>query len=268
MTRENGKSSIPEILSPESFWKELKSRRFPIRERNAYQYARHILSQFPPPHFLSKVIESLQFTDKNQFDQYVKAATQAVKQHVGQQPYYAAFTDIPSSGSWLYDLLERKGVPGAQGFAIADCYNGIARGTTDHIPTGASLLLADDFAISGAQLTDDLLNPRTGFIRPHSEFTVNAFLLQSHPIARNRILRFANSVTSVGPDILRLSDTMDRAELNFLTGLELQLARDDLITDESLFFTWYKLPDNIPKTFTHSHYRLFEEQDFRPPYRK
>lgn len=280
-----------------AFSSDIQARALPIEVEDAYDFAKAILKQKPPHDWLKRVTNGLQFINQDLFNADLSAMAKMATIFLIDRPYAVTFNSQEKSDYWIYQQLIERGMP-----STAEQYNdhtsdifdleterewasirdsglparelrlllrkvksGIVR-WVDSLPPDHLICAFDDFSLSGLAF-EELLMPS----QKHSETSrFHGFALYATRSAKKRLKNNNISMHRVRRNVYPLGRTMDKADVDFLTNTMRELG-DDAADFKSniLFWTWYKIPDNMPTIFTGRGYPpLIRKEKFQPPYRQ
>ncbi|HVZ67486.1 MAG TPA: hypothetical protein VG917_04425 [Patescibacteria group bacterium] len=267
-------SSIESAIS--GFQYKIAEKKLPIQQEDARNFATAVMDYSPPEGFFDAIADSMQYIPKRQFNRDLQKAAREGNALTSDKPYYAVVHHNPGSGIWVYRNLVDRGMKPAEKVinrnsremgAILEKYNIDKEALLGEIPKDTHILVPDDLSITGSQIADEMLG-----LLPPGYFKQSVLLLYSSDYADSAIndVDPKIKVIRVGQKIKNFGD-LDPKIFEFISRLNdhANMARDGATEEtESLFWTWYKIPDRIPHIFLGKGGLpvLIRRQDFQPPY--
>lgn len=267
------------------FIEGIKERELPIEADNAKAFAQYVLAQNPPDGFLERLTAGLQYKSEEAFENDFQSYAESLKGFFNSnEPYAVAFDDLDGSGRWIYEKLLNAGIPAADYHFYLDMYPEVAlvpdsglidiRQIQDVLPVGAKVFAPDDFALTGTQMTDLMTQIQGNFNdrnkHPYQVLVACMYTSESADQTMNRQDPSAK-VISLSERIKPVDDFLLPNDIGFINRLISSMHEGDVFYgDNALFWTWYKVPDNI------SSYEIFTEpkcgqlinvDQFKQPYR-
>lgn len=242
----------------------LERKNLPIDSNDAYQFGHAFLERNPPAGWLNRLVTSAQYIDKPTFDRNVTDLAEIAKDHLKGREYAVSLTDRNKSDYWIYQQMLRLGLPKAAELFDWEKDERLDNRIWDpslkwleQLPSGMPVCSFDDFTISGSQLYELL----DGFPKDGKE--ENLFVCLATNLAKRTTRARSINIFQSGADISQFSETFGSEDLSFLSKLY------ELSSDWSVFFwTWYKVPDNVPRIFTGTDFPpLIRKERFQPPYK-
>lgn len=174
--------------------------------------------------------------------------------------------DERGSGQWIYDKLRQLGLSEAKATFYVD-------GTDEEknlvylpytylnskVERGEPILIADDFALSGSQIAEHVLDSFET-----ENFDTIVLLQRATAYAMNSIANYDAMPRMAGGPIRTMMETFSEEEIDYFENHV-----DFFAGDSALFWSWYKMPDNLPRMFTGKAEfpPLIRPEKFRPPYK-
>lgn len=265
----------------ETFVENIKKRVLPIDERDARLFGEFILRHGPPQGFLERLLAAFQYVDKKQFDKDFQVYSDMVKTQVANKPYVCALFDPDGSNLWIYKKLLESGLHSADkvfAYGLDDNLNNHLmtdlRKMAQLVPTGSTILVPDDLTITGAQLSD----PLSQISKNHESIVA---VLYTTAAAKNRIENNGQKYFLSVKELIPANQWLTQTDMDFLQDLTYKVSGDEMAVDltdstKALFWTWYKVPDNMFPIITAdlegvirtSNPPLIRPERFKQPYRK
>lgn len=284
-----------------AFSRDVQARALPIEPADAYDFAKAILVRKPPEGWLAKVAAGCQFIDRTTFErdlQRMARVTSSLLNPLGG--YEARFSGPSKSDAWIYNQLLELGLePAATGGEIIDKellleqkrvravmrekgrsiseeeYGDLIRKRDElvakhyrRLPSEHLICAFDDFAISGLQFSE-LLRGDKG--EGEKQNRLHAFFLYTTPIALRKFSQNKYVIHQSGVMIAPIQSALDRRDIRFLNQVmrEVDGEQADVSNSTVLFWSWHKIPDNVPAVFTGKNFPpLIRRDNFHPPYRQ
>lgn len=249
------------------FVRGLERKKLPIVPNDAYLFGHALLERNPPAGWLNRLVNTAQYIDKPTFDRNLVTLAEVATDTLKDREYAVSLTDQQKSDYWIYQNLLQLGVPEATQLFDWEKEEKLTEKSWNpwsdwikELPYGMPLCSFDDLSISGAQIAELLSwDPKKVMI---NDGEVNLFLCFATSMAkrffRNRLINVYQS----GSDIPDLRDLFRPDDTKFLDSL-------DRSNDHGvLFWTWYKVPDNVSEIFTGTGFPpLIRSERFLPPYK-
>lgn len=284
-----------------AFSRDIQARALPIEAEDAYGFAKAILDRKPPEGWLAKVAAGCQFIDRSTFERDLQRMAQVTSSLLNPLGGYEAHFSGPSkSDAWIYNQLLELGLePAATGGEIIDKellleqervkailrekqgrfnegeYDNLVKKREELIakhyrslPPDHLICAFDDFAISGLQFSELLYGDKG---EGEKQNRLHAFLLYSTPIALRKFNRDKYVVHQSGAMIAPIQSALDRRDIRFLNQVmhEVDGEQAEVSNSTVLFWSWHKIPDNVPAVFTGKNFPpLIRRENFHPPYRQ
>lgn len=241
-------------------------------------FALDIISRNPPPGFLTRLADAHQHWGQPTFYRDLRAAGEKVKEIVDDTPYFLAITGYGKSDHWISaQLLQNHGIPPPQELFSAhsgpELDNLCDIDSLDkHASAGSLLVFIDDVAISGGTVLDVILSES-----PQEKYDIGIVLLRATASAVAKVESNGVSPVVVGDPVLTLEESLSYEDLDFLRLLDKKLSppesfMHEVYKNDSLFTSWYKVPDNYPAVLSGGRYNNFpplvRRENLRPPYKK
>lgn len=275
------------------FVNRVKTSGLPIEADDAYKFAKAISEFKPPIGWLDKVIEAGVFIDKEVFERDLDKLSCAARQSLGGRSYAVTLNNRNKSDYWIYNQMVERGVPEA-----ADIYDNDREfhentalnqaflqaqmlgldippsvnpklSWKNNLPKEVPLYAFDDFTISGSMI-QGLFSADSFKDQPRNEPTV--FVGYSTQFAELWLKRFGINLTRSGRVIPSLKYRMNKKDIRFLNRVNEELGIDMITNAQTsvLFWTWYKVPDNVEEVFVGGGDLppLVRQEKFQPPYKK
>jgi hypothetical protein len=272
--RENNIGSVAEV-----FAQKIEQRtELPIVREDAYHFAIDILGYNPPHGFLERLAKGLSFMDRPNFEREIGVVAEKTREIIGSDPYLLLLPNEDSSNRWIYELLLQKGIqPAVEGIdfgMIGENRLPFYWRTwfKQNIPKGYKTLIADDFSFSDAQIKDEIL---LEFDYPNYDNSIILFGATNKAIQNITRLGKSVKVTTCGQKIDNLPEIFQKKDCQFLRHVD-ELTEPSFphgslsLKGDALFWTWYKVPDNVLEIFTGKRKEirpLIRPGNFKQPYR-
>lgn len=239
----------------------------PVYTRDVDRFRGAIEKYNPPQGFLERVLESMQYVDRKMFVHDLDKLLEVAIEILSDNEYFVVQSKRGKSDVWIYQSLLRRGLPVPTGEIRTMDYDNDDE-SFDKLQTGLQQVVFDDFAITGGWI-GDMVYSNDYLTLPRD--TRSAFFLYTTGHARERLTSKQISVYQSGKDIITLEESLEERDLSFLERLPLKLQPEIIEFSESpLFWTWYKVPDNVPSFFTGIEEKgippLIRPELFQPPY--
>lgn len=234
----------------EKFVDTIKERGLPIDEQDAKLFGEYVLEHNPPTGLLERLLAAFQYVDKEQFDKDFQIYSEMVKTQLVGKPYSCAIYEPRGSNFWIYKKLLEGGLhPAEKIFASASETDLRKFSMLDQekintlAPKDGVILIPDDLIITGVQITETLSECAK------TQKPVVA-VLYTTPRPKITIQNMDATLLSV-KELVPAKQWLTDPDLEFLQDLSLKafhqdhLATDLTLGNTALFWTWYKVPDNM-----------------------
>lgn len=265
-----------ETQDPSLFAEIIAKKDLPIDPTDAIDFAQFVIHIGAPEGFLDRLVETIQYKSEPEFALDFEEYAEAVVNDLAGKPYSTIFYKRFDSGRWIHELLMRHGLHPAEHQFTTYRYRNepLSRELGLHdpddipsiLPEGTILLIPDDFTLSGAQMgemaaigRENKLDTRVAVL--YTSELAEKELIGSRP---QSFIHLPERIKSM-KDNVTPEDIIFMQEINDLYGWETK----NLVTgDEPFFWTWYKIPDNVPEIFTEKgHHPLVRNATCKALYR-
>lgn len=298
----NPEQDIPKFL------RHTEASAFPIDPEDVISFVRAVQFFNPPERWTERVLSSLQYVDKSTFEKDLDKMALQFFSSIGEKPYAAMLSEKGKSDYWIYEQLQKRGVPQSQiqcdfemkaegnvrlNQLIAQEIDSIpnisdlsideqvkAKGKIFHgrantvdewissLPQEYPICVFDDFSVSGTMILDELL------WLPHRKQQqsgrLHVFICYASELAWKRFVNHSVTVHQSGQTIKLLSSSLTPEDIDFANKLDREVTKNKggLSDSSNLFWTWYKVPDNLPGIFIGDGLPpLIRPEKFQPPYK-
>lgn len=267
----------------------------PLDAKDVDSFSDAIQAYNPPKGWLKRVLSSMQYIDNQTFEKDLDNLARITKKELKDKPYIWLSSRPNKSDYWIYKKLLEKGLspsltvdfdtlarmrreaveklvdrsfdPVREKEKMRRFKNTFLKERKKIIPLGYPICFFDDFAISGMNIGRTALGEFQDFSHPSDEY--KAFVCYATDIALNSLSRREIYACQSGQKIHPLSSFLTTKDITFLEELHKELTQGSISDERVPFWTWYKIPDNIPKIFTGSKLPpLIRTERFQPPYKK
>ncbi len=263
-------------LSPlESFVYKIKENNLPIDESDAKQWGDFVLKYHPPSGFLDRLTKSFQYSNEEQFTSDYRNLARQLKEKFKDPDFSMLLYDRHGSANWMNFKLALSGFPTPR-----YTYYTLSAPEPPIMPAPPKdprLLIVDDFMIGGHQIEESL-----SYV-PNDKYKITVAVVYNSPAGREKVTKNSQhpfeflSVKELKP----ASDFLGEKDIDFFKKITLNKKISGLSEEENeenaalikpeipLFWTYYKLPDNIfaPLRGYGDIPPLIREEKFTAPYR-
>jgi hypothetical protein len=237
------------------FQQSIRESGVPIDIEDAYLFGHALLEEHPPIGILQRLSKALMYVDKETFTTNLDCMSELCKRFT-EKDYTLLIYGKNKSEFWVYQQLLKRGLnPAAE---IVDNPGLTRSGFLERFERGEQFVAVDDMAISGARIRHDLFGQALNYsfpeqYRSQSRAVVgNATNYAKKSISSGNIL-----IESLGLDIPILTEVLKENEVVWMQRLCERLYETGVLFEEEgvgqdavLFWSWYKIPDNVPEIFT------------------
>lgn len=263
-----------EVLAS-GFARKIAHANLPIDPEDAYLFAKDIADLNPPAKWLDKVADSAFYVTREKFEADINKQARDVIGFLGRQSYAVVLNNKYKSDYWIYQqLLERGLHPAETSYTtekeLAEYEMGKYKRAewVDEVSQTMKVCAFDDFTLGGGVIQELFQRGVPGF----SSKNLYAFVSYATPYARAWLKSFNIEVNQSSDTVKSLVTNLTKRETDFLdriSGYQGMYESDGDGLSSALFWTWYKLPDNVDPLFTGltGLHPLIREENFQPHYK-
>ncbi len=249
----------------------IEGKQLPIERSDALLFGEALKDFHAPSGLLLSLVGNMYFIGENEFRTTLQRLTVAAEPFT-QDPYYFFTHHMPGSGEWVYQEMCKLGlrpaerlINGIEGANAEYDKKKYSKNYTPLVPTGMRSVIIDDFSLGGAQ------------IRELEDTMFETFGVEDPSILLGYVTELASANLSEFPftavktiPVKPMRQTLSIKRAQYLNELQLRMTNGNewLSVDDFLFWTYYKIPDNLPAMYTGSFLPpLIRKERFHPDYR-